>query len=206
MGLFKQCKFCLQYFSPKALTEHFKLAHPKAVTNLLQKPESINRKRKESRSHGTGQVTKKPNLEPRPNVPFRDDAELARILSSLRAEKYANCNVCGTLLLRTNLERHQRRAHPSPPATTARADNEPIGLKIIRDIGTQRWTATGTERCDVCQRRIVWLAIGAGTNKAFEVAADRTIVGTHDCSGPTSSSISVRTVSGGAVESNRRRH
>jgi hypothetical protein len=129
-----------------------------------------------------------------------DALELAYIKALVHDSKYATCEICMQTLRRANLGSHLRKVHPKPTPELA------IGRRVLNDLGKWNWKATGVERCDICLSRIVWLDVGKGAVKAFDVDEDRTIVGTHACDDSARRGHSIRTVCGGAIDSNRRRH
>ena len=81
-----------------------------------------------------------------------------------------------------------------------------IGFKVMEGLRMgQRWTANSSRTCSECRGRIIFLDIGVNQQKAFDVADDKAIVGTHACN-ENARSESIYTISGGIVDSNRRRH
>lgn len=128
------------------------------------------------------------------------DAELESILVSLHADRMPVCEHCGESVRRDRLARHIRRVHKAP------VDNRPLGKMVLEGIANGvRWEAASVERCNSCRSHVVFLDVGAGVNKAFDIDESKKILGTHACD-VVSRSESVRAVSGGAIDSNRRRH
>lgn len=68
----------------------------------------------------------------------------------------------------------------------------------------EHWFANESELCDACRRRVVYLDLSGNRQKAFDVGHKKLILGLHVCSEGRGSS--VRAYSGGAIDSNRRRH
>lgn len=80
----------------------------------------------------------------------------------------------------------------------------PIGQQVLEGLRAKiRWTANCWEPCITCKRRVVFLELGGGRQKAFDVDRDRRILGTHSCE---ERSESVFACQAGIVDSNRRRH
>lgn len=80
----------------------------------------------------------------------------------------------------------------------------PIGEKVLEGLKANlRWTANYWESCKTCKRRIIFLELDGGRQKAFDVGRDRRILGTHSCE---ERSESVFAYQAGIVDSNRRRH
>jgi len=124
-------------------------------------------------------------------------------------------NLCPTDSLAEHLRSHEQRPPPtvSSPPTKQRdqetaQDDEPIGITVLKALARgQRYIAHARSicRCQACSRQIVFLDVDGSAQKAFDVSASRVIEGTHACeSGDRRSSI--KTIGGGAVDSNRRRH
>ena len=92
--------------------------------------------------------------------------------------------------------RHERKVHGSShvnPGSSTTGEE-----KRSRSCGP-------VERCEQCHARVVFKEIQEGLRKAYEVDYQGNILWTHACDGDSKSE-SLRTMSGGAVDSNRRRH
>ena len=140
------------------------------------------------------------------------------------------CPYCGVMVRTSRLRRHIRNVHETLVATfllprikpalsnmstalapakkamqRAKGNSEPpIGLQVLEGIKNNvRWSATFTEVCGTCKRRIVFLDIGDGKQKAFDIDRDKRILGTHSCE---ERSESIFAFQAGIVDSNRRRH
>ena len=140
--------------------------------------------------------------------------------------QYEYCPICKLLIACNELKMHTTKHHSNqdsesrspaqpdeqlPQFSLEENESDPTGISVIR--GIQRglryhFEADGlfslTERCENCHRRIVFLEVGVGV-KAFDIDRDNYILGTHACSSEAHSN-SLRTVSGGISDSNRRRH
>ena len=124
----------------------------------------------------------------------------------------ARCLHCSSMIRTNRLKQHYLKAHgtseaPRPPEPRPLTKVAwPIGLKVIDGLGKGiRWRASGTESCPSCGRRIIQLEVEGRKYKAFDVDRDRYIQGAHACDASVRSE-SVRAVSGGIVDSNRRKH
>ncbi len=115
------------------------------------------------------------------------------------AQKQLNlvrCKDCGALVREDRIGRHERKVHGS-------SHLKPVGSKTGEE---QKLRFFGpVERCEHCHARVVFKEIQEGLRKAYEVDCRGNILWTHACDGDSKSE-SVRTMFGGAVDSNRRRH
>ena len=88
-------------------------------------------------------------------------------------------------------------------------DTDPIGIKVLKGLHTNKrhfvTSSSYLERCSCCKAQIIFLEVKDGATKSFDVAQDLTITNTHACE-LVERGVSVNTVSGGVVDSNRRRH
>lgn len=142
VGLFTQCPFCLQYFSHDALPRHIYLSHPKERDGAVDGSSGYPHKRHRDRA---------PTAPPATNVKFpKDDTELQRIKAMLQADKYVICKECDTLVLRSKIAHHKRHNHPAVVRHPREASG-PLGLQVLKDLGTHKWKATLNESCDSCR-------------------------------------------------------
>lgn len=141
--------------------------------------------------------------------------------SALSDTPFAHCPECNLLVARENLPHHILKLHCAESATninrrlpdeslhpisTQENESDPIGVKVIKALERgQRYIANFTQRCEKCNRRIIFLNIGNNCEKAFDVDDKNNIVGTHACDTDTRSQ-SLYAYRGGMIDSNRRRH
>jgi len=126
------------------------------------------------------------------------------------------CLKCGAVLKGSELLLHIRNGHcrsnksaanPSPSyIQTPLTSDDAIGMKVIHGIQKgERWITKLRESCDSFRRRVVYLSVGEGITRAFDVDGKGVILGTHVCH-EQSRSESIYAYSGGIVDSNRRKH
>lgn len=87
-------------------------------------------------------------------------------------------------------------------------DTDPLGVKVLKALERgQRYLAApwAIARCEECKQQVIVLEVGDGIIKSFDVGLDRVIACTHACEAEARST-SIRAYSGGAIDSNRRRH
>lgn len=93
-----------------------------------------------------------------------------------------------------------------PGTEKKKAKEVPLGSQVLAGLKEGvRWTATESESCGTCRRRIVFLDVSGDKQKAFDVDKARFILGLHLCAETTGGG-SIFAYSGGAIDSNRRRH
>lgn len=112
------------------------------------------------------------------------------------------CDICGIFIKEDRIVRHRKKAHDIKPEPL-----RPLGIQILAKItaGNRPKATTTLQKCDACRGRVVFLDMGRNKTKAFDVDSNGFLLGTHACEG-TPKSESVRTISGGIIDSNRRRH
>ena len=82
----------------------------------------------------------------------------------------------------------------------------PLGFQVLEGLQKgEPWIASESESCDNCRKRIVFLEVERQKHKAFDVGKRREIVGVHICN-RSGEAGSIYAFSGGAIDSNRRRH
>lgn len=132
------------------------------------------------------------------------------------------CRLCLQQIKRAKLESHLLRAHPLefkqhlahnltkknvvPPKVILAVkpklpDFDPALFSKL--LGQRRLIANGVERCE-CRRVITYVQVKQDTLKAYDVDSESRLTGAHSCDGAKSESIYA--FSGGAIDSNRRRH
>lgn len=117
----------------------------------------------------------------------------------ISAEQQLNlvrCKACGALVREDRMRQHERKVHGSshvnPESSTIEEEKQSSFVGPV-------------ERCDYCHSRVVFKENKGGERKAYEIDCRGRILWTHACDGDSKSE-SVRTMLGGAVDSNRRRH
>lgn len=132
------------------------------------------------------------------------------------------CKHCRSMVRSDRMSKHIARVHGNSEVTTINNDkthqelpttpienkSDPIGVKVIKALKLgQNFIAKAAciERCENCQKRIIFLNTGENKTKAFDVSRMNTILCTHACD-PDAKSESLYTYSGGIIDSNRRRH
>lgn len=118
-----------------------------------------------------------------------------------------HCPICSLAVQEPALPGHIGAAHVNSAIPTGLPLSEyALGVQVLVGIAKrQRWVVSHSESCDRCRRRVAFLDVGAGKQKAFDVGPSRVLLGTHLCS-DSALSESVFTYSGGAIDSNRSRH
>ena len=82
---------------------------------------------------------------------------------------------------------------------------EPFGLTVIKGLSkSEKFKANSKQSCSDCGRPVAYLDVGDRKSKAFDVDNFNYILGTHACGNFRGESL--YTFSGGAIDSNRRRH
>lgn len=142
------------------------------------------------------------------------------------------CSKCGESLFDDQLDYHMRNNHQPPvPANEARKrinaildkhgrvnrgntpiqkpedpnSKDPVGLRVIAGLAKgQTWSTSHRDKCSHCGLLVVLLEVESSRLKAFDINSKGTIRGSHTCRDPKSDSIYA--YSGGAIDSNRRRH
>lgn len=138
------------------------------------------------------------------------------------------CPECGVFLKPGRIMSHAKKMHSSEAVAKAQEQltlwnesvrvekerahldmlerSKPEGERILAALKNgERPKAMNVMRCDVCQSRVVFLDMGKHRSKSFDVDSMGNILGTHACEAEVRGE-SVRTLSGGAVDSNRRKH
>lgn len=115
------------------------------------------------------------------------------------------CPECGNSVRKDKIVRHLVKVHSKLLAPPAPAQVIPVGQRVLSGLErNERWTANRADRCLGCRRPVVYLNMGNNKEKAFDITATRTILGTHICEEPRSQSIYA--YQGGIIDSNRRKH
>ncbi len=130
------------------------------------------------------------------------------------------CQKCSKEMDISSVLRHKCLPLPEPKPTPSapkqrtlkkqikppRGRSKTFGGKVLRGLQKgERWIADYSESCTSCRRRIIFLEIEGGKQKAFDVDKTMCIVGVHTCGEPSGAG-SQFAFSGGIVDSNRRRH
>lgn len=155
-----------------------------------------------------------------PLSPSKIDGHMRRV----HGEGLTPCPDCGAMIRMDRLEMHRQKLH-SPEAKEraekkaarkAAEERKALFSGAANSEGRKALTALAAgsslhvslervERCSFCHAKVVSLNMGARRFKAFDVDSRGCVVGTHACDGERKG-ISVKAISAGIVDSNRRRH
>ena len=119
----------------------------------------------------------------------------------------AECPVCRKIIKREKFCNHPIGTHAVPRNLAEfLADPRPEAVKAIDSLktGTLKLSVAKSIKCD-CGRKVVFLATDNKSLKAFDLNAFNQIISVHICMREMQSS-SIRAFSGGAIDSNRRKH
>ena len=143
--------------------------------------------------------------------------EVLKALSKIDGD-LLTCGFCRQQIKKGRLAGHFLRAHkPLFPDAAAEKLQQPASAiqdtlngKVTLDqklfsslVNEKRLVATRVERCE-CRQVVSFVEIKPGTLKSFDVDAESRLIGPHVCDGKRSESIYA--FSGGAIDSNRRKH
>ena len=143
--------------------------------------------------------------------------EVLKALSKIDSD-LLTCKFCRQKVKKGRLAGHFLRVHKplfsdataetlhQPAAAIQDALNGQVTLdqKLFSSlVNEKRLVATRVERCE-CKQVVSFVEIKPGTLKSFDVDAEFRLIGPHVCDGKKSESIYA--FSGGAIDSNRRKH